>query len=279
MKDYSQTQWDINGKTCLITGANSGIGLETAVELAKLGAARLILACRDIFKGEMAASKIQQEQGWDDDEAKKRITVKYLDLASLITVKQLADEIIKTESRLHVLINNAGIFPPGERTLTSDGIELCFATNYLGHFFLTKLLLDFMRKSAPCRIINLSSNAYKLTWPFGGFHIDDPNYDESPFYEASMAYAHSKLATALFTVTLNCRLNENGPSGISVFSVHPGQVKTDLLTKYNNSNNWLRKIINASVQFFAKNIKDGAKTTVYCATMPSLECESGQFFV
>ena len=142
----------LKGKTVVITGANTGIGKETAVDLAKRGA-RIIIGCRNMEKGKEALKEIQERSGSTD------VFLEKLDLASLDSVRKFADNILKNERRLDILINNAGVAGcPHQKT--EDGFEMQFGTNHLGHFLLTMLLLDRLERSAPSRIINVSSNRH-----------------------------------------------------------------------------------------------------------------------
>lgn len=143
----------LTGKTIIITGANAGIGYETALELAKRDA-HLILACRDQKRGQEALDKIKNESN------NTKIELELLDLSSLKSIKEFSERIQKKLNRLDVLINNAGLLGPPKRQLTQDGFEATFGVNHLGHFYLTNQLLDLLKKSAPSRIVNLSSRAH-----------------------------------------------------------------------------------------------------------------------
>ncbi|CAK6951066.1 retinol dehydrogenase 12-like [Scomber scombrus] len=143
----------LDGKTVLITGGNTGIGKETAVDLAKRGA-RVILACRDMDRANKAAEEVRKKSQNDN------VIVKKLDLASLQSVRQLAKEILASEERLDVLINNAGVMSC-PKWQTEDGFEMQFSVNHLGHFLLTNCLLDLLKKSSPSRIVNVASLAHE----------------------------------------------------------------------------------------------------------------------
>ncbi|XP_031603285.1 retinol dehydrogenase 13-like isoform X2 [Oreochromis aureus] len=143
----------LDGKTVLITGANTGIGKETAVDMARRGA-RVILACRDMEKANKAAEEVKKRSGNDS------VIVRKLDLASLQSIRQLAKDVLASEERLDVLINNAGIMSC-PKWKTEDGFEMQFGVNHLGHFLLTNCLLDLLKKSSPSRIVNVSSLAHE----------------------------------------------------------------------------------------------------------------------
>ena len=270
-------QWDITGKTCLVTGANSGIGYETVLQLLRLGAGRVIMACRNMDTAKEAVEKIKKEfQFANDDEFNRRISLRHLDLGSLKSVKRFADEVLANEKSLHVLINNAGVLPPWSKTLTEDGFELSFGTNHIGHFYLTNLLLDLMKQSAPSRIVIVSSIAYKFCWPFGGFHIDDVNYDNS-FYHTWAAYGQSKLANILHCLELDRRLKESGNDNVTVYSLHPGNIATNLQRNQNKLWQWFIEKLGSWTPLLISP-QDGANTSVHCATSPGLEKYSGKYF-
>ncbi|XP_048828541.1 retinol dehydrogenase 13 isoform X3 [Brienomyrus brachyistius] len=184
----------LEGKTVLITGANTGIGKETAVDLARRGA-RVIIACRDLSRANKAAADIRQRSG------NGNVVVKPLDLASLQSVRQLAKDIQENEGRLDILINNAGIMMC-PKWKTEDGFEMQFGVNHLGHFLLTNCLLDLLKKSAPSRIVNVSSLAHEK----GQIHFDDINLDND--YDPLKSYRQSKLANVLFSRELAARLKD-----------------------------------------------------------------------
>ena len=201
----------MNGKTIVITGANTGIGKETAIDLATRGA-RVIIGCRDEKKAMAALKDIKQASGSDN------VAFKRLDLASLASVRTFAAEILQEEERVDVLINNAGVmFTP--HLLTKDGFELQFGVNHLGHFLLTMLLLDRIKDSPNSRIVNVSSIGH-----YGGsLDFDDMMWEKK--YSWSFAYFRSKLANVMFTKELARRLEG---TGVTVYSLHPGSINSEL---------------------------------------------------
>ncbi|XP_060558277.1 retinol dehydrogenase 12-like isoform X2 [Ruditapes philippinarum] len=250
----------MNGKTVLITGANTGIGKETAKDLASRGA-RVLLACRDITKAERAAEDIRKSTG------NKDVVVYILDLCSLKSVRQCADDVIKKEARLDVLINNAGVmWTPYWKT--KDGFEMQFGTNHLGHFLFTNLLLDLLKKSAPSRIINVSSLAHER----GTINFDDLNSEKS--YSPAKAYSQSKLANVLFTRELSKRLQG---TGVTANSLHPGVIKTEL-GRYRDTTLWRRILFVPVILFVFKTPIQGAQTTIHCAVSKDLTDVSGKYF-
>jgi NAD(P)-dependent dehydrogenase (short-subunit alcohol dehydrogenase family) len=204
---------DQSGRTVVVTGANAGVGLAAAKVLAGRGAT-VLLACRNVGKGERAADEIRT------DVTDAQVSVVGLDLASLASVRKAADAIRSGAPRLDVLINNAGVMQvPYQRT--DDGFELTLATNHLGHFALTGLLLDRLLETPGSRIVTVSSIAHKR----GVIRFDDLQSESS--YNASSAYEQSKLANLLFTYELNDRLEAAGRDTIAL-AAHPGNARTSL---------------------------------------------------
>ena len=182
----------LNGKTVIVTGANTGIGKAVTKELARRNA-RVIMACRDIERANKAAQDIRREI------AHAELITKKLDLASFSSIREFANDVKTSEQKLHILINNAGVFGP-PFSLTEDGFETTFAVNHLGHFLLTNLLFEKLADSAPARIIIVASKLYERA----RINLNNLNGEES--YKGFAAYAQSKLANMLFTFELNKRL-------------------------------------------------------------------------
>ena len=202
-----------SGRTVIVTGANSGIGYETARMLAAKNA-RVILACRNISKGQEAVDKIRRIIPGAEVEAM------HLDLGSLASVREFAEKILNQEDRLDLLINNAGVMMP-PYGLTKDGFELQFGTNHLGHFALTGLLLPLILKTKGSRVVNVSSAMHKR----GKIQFEDLNSEKT--YNKPSAYGQSKLANLLFTYELQRKLTESG-SGTLATASHPGWTRTNL---------------------------------------------------
>ncbi|XP_070576872.1 retinol dehydrogenase 11-like [Ptychodera flava] len=252
----------LHGKTVVITGANSGIGKEVSKELAKRGA-RLIFGCRDVTKGREAADKIGRETG------NKMISVYKVDVADLDSVREFSEQIHDSEENVDILINNAGVYSC-PYALTKNGFETQFGVNYAGHFLLTHLLLDLLKKSVPSRIINTTSVAYK------GGKINFDNLNMKDNYKPSKAYCNSKLAVLLFTRELSRRLKG---SGVTVNSVNPGLTNSNLGRHVTADMSWPRYLLGlAIVGMMFKTPKQGAQTTIYCAVEPSLDEVTGQYF-
>ncbi|XP_057190804.1 retinol dehydrogenase 12 isoform X2 [Triplophysa rosa] len=261
LREFVCGQWSssirLDGKTVIITGANTGIGKETTRDLAKRGA-RIIMACRDLDKAEIAQKEIIEESG------NQSIVIRKLDLSDTKSISEFAEVINKEEQTLHILINNAGVMMcPYSKT--ADGFEMQFGVNYLGHFLLTSLLIDLLKRSAPSRIINLSSMAH--SW--GTIRLDDVNSERN--YHSRRAYGQSKLAIILFTRSLAKKLKD---TGVTAYAVHPGVVRTELKRHMNLGLLIMWKVVRP----FTKTPVQGAQTTIYCAVQPELDKESGGYY-
>ena len=201
----------LTGKTVIITGANTGIGLETAVDMAQRGA-RVILACRSAERGSAALEVVKKRSKSED------VALVLLDLTSLQSVRDFAAKILKEEPRIDILINNAGVYlVPYSKT--KDGFELTFQVNHLSHFLLTNLLLDRLKEAPSARIINVSSMGHQ----WGKINFDDILAEKS--YNKYQAYYQSKLANVLFSRSLAQRLKG---TNVTAYSLHPGAVATEL---------------------------------------------------
>jgi len=242
----------MQGKICMITGANSGIGKETAVGLATQGAT-VVMVCRDATKGEAALKEIKERTG------NSAIDLLLADLSSQQAIRNLVTDFKNKYSKLHILINNAGVVL-SKRTLTVDRIETQFAVNHLAPFLLTNLLLDVLKASAPARVVNLSSGIHK------GATLDDLQSEKK--YSAFSAYGKSKLALTLFTYELARRLKG---SGLTVNAVHPGVVKTNL----GRDMSWFSR---GFTKVFFKSPLKGAATSIYVASSPEIEGITGKYF-
>ncbi|XP_052769931.1 retinol dehydrogenase 12-like [Mya arenaria] len=253
------------GKTVLITGANTGIGKETAKDLAKRGA-RVILACRDLTRAQKAASDITNSTG------NSNVVVYKLDLSSLKSVRECAEEVKKNEQRLDILINNAGVMWTPQ-CQTEDGFDMQMGTNHLGHFLFTNSLLDLVKKSAPSRIVTVASRAHERA----NFDIEDINSERS--FSTMTAYSNSKLANILFTRELAKRLEG---TNVTAVSLHPGVIATELTRHANDKNiaTWVLMtfLFNPFLQHLIKTPTAGAQTTLYCALDPDVENHPGKYF-
>ena len=251
----SAQQRDMVGRVVVITGASAGIGLATAKDLAARGA-DLVLANRSREKSEPVIAELRRLAGHD------RVEFVALDLGNLASVRAAGAQLAARPGPIHVLINNAGI--GGPRGQTVDGFELAFGTNHLGHFLLTTLLLDKLQKSAPARIIHVSSQAHYQT---RGIHWERLQRATRSITALS-EYADSKLANVLFSNELARRLEG---SGVTSNSLHPGVIASDIWKRLPGP---LRVIAKA----FMKSTDDGARTTLLLATAPELAAVSGRYY-
>ena len=234
-------------KIAVVTGANTGLGYETALELAKLQI-NVILACRNLTKAEEAKQKIIAEF----PEAK--LDLLELDLSSLTSVRTFSKNFQQKYSRLDVLVNNAGIMALPEREETAEGFEKQLGVNHLGHFLLTGLLLDTLERTSGARVVSLSSVAHK----FGKINFEDLQLKDN--YEPWKAYGQSKIACLLFALELNRRLQANQSKVISV-AAHPGFSPTDLQRHLSGPFKWLNQV----TKFLSQPPSKGALPTLYAA--------------
>jgi len=249
-------------KIVLITGANSGIGKETTRALAKKGAT-IIMACRNLEKAEPVGEIIQIES------KNPNIEVMKLDLASLNSVRNFTQEFKTRYQQLNVLINNAGVFCM-KREETAEGFELTMGVNHLGHFLLTHELLPILEKTPEARIINLSSNAHFSA----GLDLDDLHFKRRK-YSGFKAYGSSRLATVFFTQELAERLKEKD---ITVNSLHPGNVATNMWNLWGTERKWYQSIINGMIKLFLISAEEGAQTSIYLASSNEVKGITGKYF-
>lgn len=259
-KGVCRSKASMEGKTVIVTGANAGIGKATAMDLARRKA-RVIIACRNSDRAKRAAQEIFDATG-------QLVVVKQLDLASFKSVNDFCDDILKTESRLDVLINNAGIVTESKAVkLTEDGYELCYQSNYLSHYLLTMRLLGLLRRSAPSRVVNVSSAMHHLGT------LSNPDKlarGLTPVRHPTASYACSKLAQVAFTRALAHKLRH---TGVTVNALHPGDVKTNIAT---NSPGGL--FFGFLLALGGKTAEEGAQTSIYLAVEPKMTKETGRYY-
>ena len=247
------------GLTCLVTGATSGIGKETALRLARLGATVIIVA-RDAARGEAAGAEISSRVPL------ARVEVMTADLSSLAQVRRLAGEVLARQDRLDVLVNNAGVIST-RRQLTVDGLETTFATNHLGPFLLSSLLRGLLERTGPARVVTVSSAVHK--------QVRAIPWDDLPYGARSaqaQAYPLSKLLNILFTAELARRL---AGTGVTANCLHPGFVRTALGRDVTG-------VLGAALPFVLRlqpGPATGAKTPVYLASSPEVASMTGGYFV
>ena len=250
----------MQGKVCVVTGANSGIGKATAMGLAQMGAT-VVMVCRDQAKGEEAQNEIKEKSGND------AVDLMLADLSSQASIRQLAENFQQHYQQLHVLINNAGGVNLNRRE-TVDGLEMTFAVNYLAPFLLTNLLLEKLKASAPARIVNVRSESHQS----GYIKMDDLELEKG--YRLMRAYGQSKLALVLFTYELARRLQG---TGVTANCLHPGFVATNI--GQNGVGSVGRSIVKLIFSRLGISPEEGAKTSIYLASSPEIEGVTGKYFV
>jgi NAD(P)-dependent dehydrogenase (short-subunit alcohol dehydrogenase family) len=252
----------MQGKIVVITGANSGIGKETASALAKKGAT-VVMACRNLPKAAVVCESIQRESG------NLQVEVMRLDLASNSSIREFSSQLTGKYPRLDVLINNAGIFNL-KRHETEDGFEKTMGVNYFGPFLLTNLLLPLIVQTPAARIVNVGSDAHFS----GQIDLDDLNYKKKYPAFGFKAYGTSRLATVFFTQELAERLNDRG---IPVNALHPGTVATNIWIIGPNSEGY-QKLINRITRSFMLSPEEGAQTSIYLASSDEVKDVTGKYF-
>jgi NAD(P)-dependent dehydrogenase (short-subunit alcohol dehydrogenase family) len=249
----------MKGKVCMVTGTNSGIGKETALGLAKMGA-HVVMICHNRKRSEAARAEIANESGND------AVDLMIAELSSQKEVRRLAKDFKKRYNRLDVLINNAGV-SLDKKIESPDGIEMIFAVNYFSHFLLTHLLLDVLRSSVPSRVVNVSSFMHYVT---NKISFDDLAREQG--FSAFSVYSESKLAMLMFSYELARRLAE---TGITVNALNPGLVNTNLgrdFTGFLSITGWVLKNV------LAIPPQKGALTSIYLASSPEVEGVTGKYF-
>uniref|UniRef100_A0A1Y1MK23 Retinol dehydrogenase 11 n=1 Tax=Photinus pyralis TaxID=7054 RepID=A0A1Y1MK23_PHOPY len=263
----------LDTKTVIVTGSNAGIGKCTVEDFYKRGA-RVIMACRNRSKAEKSRDDIIQNCH-DAGKNLGEIAIVELDLTSFRSIKECAKKLAAEEQRINILVNNAGImFNPEGRT--EDGYELQFGTNYLGHYLFTLLLLPKLIESAPARILNVSSFVHMLHW--GRLTLDDLNWKKRR-YNPTQSYYQSKVCNILFTKELARRLKDANFEGVTVYSLHPGIINTELTQHFDSAYfsgfRWLFSNIGG---LFFKSATQGAQTTIHCAVDENAGKENGLYY-
>jgi NAD(P)-dependent dehydrogenase (short-subunit alcohol dehydrogenase family) len=249
---------DDTKKTIIITGANSGIGLETAVGVAAQGM-HVVMACRNPEKGATALAEVQRRAGSSE------VELMSLDLASFTSIRGFAKEALDRFDHIDVLVNNAGAVSRA-RVETAEGFEQTFGVNHLGHFLLTDLLRERIAATPGARIVVVASDAHRFA--FGGLDFDD--LQSKAHYHGFLVYARSKLANILFTRELARRLDG---TGVTANSVHPGFVASNF-----GRSDTLGKLGMIAGRPFAINSERGARTSIFLATDSSLDGITGEYW-
>jgi NAD(P)-dependent dehydrogenase (short-subunit alcohol dehydrogenase family) len=253
------------GRTAVVTGASGGLGLETARVLAERGA-EVVLACRDAAKAERAAELIRAGAG------RASVRIVRLDLASLASVREAADEILSSCPRLDLLINNAAVMAVPARQTSEDGFELTFAVNHLGHFALTGLVLDRLLATRGSRVVTVSSIGHRMG--SGTMHFDNLQFTRD--YDPWHSYWQSKLANLLFTYELQARLAA-ACAGTSALAAHPGNARTDLWRHTSRLDQTLyRPALSWLTFWFAQSAQTGALATLRAAADPG--ARGGEYY-
>jgi NAD(P)-dependent dehydrogenase (short-subunit alcohol dehydrogenase family) len=247
----------VAGKTILLTGASSGIGLEAAVKLARQGA-QLVMVARSPERGEAALADVRLRSG------SATVSMLYCDFGSQAQVRRLAQEVRAQHMKLHVLINNAGSVSD-RRQVTEDGLEQTFAVNHLGYYLLTTLLLDRLEASAPARVVCVASVGHYR----GDLDLDDLQYERG--YTIMKAYQRSKLANVMFTLDLARRLEGRG---VTVNALHPGVVASGIWARAP----WWAQPILAVAKLGMVSPEQGGDRIVYLASSPDVEGKTGGYY-
>lgn len=250
----------MENKICLVTGANAGIGYETAKGLAARGA-RVLMVCRDMVKGEVAKAEIVAATG------NQQVELLLCDLSQQKAIRALSDAVHQRCDRLDVLVNNAGAYF-SDRRLSADGIEMQFATNHLAYYLLTRLLMDLLLASGSARVVNVSSNGHYN----GRLNLADLGQEKGS-YSGLAAYAQSKLCNVLFSKALARRVKDKG---VRVNALHPGVVRTHIGNS--NSKGWTHFAWRLMKPFMVTPER-GAATSIYLAAHPEAGQYNGKYFV
>uniref|UniRef100_A0A914VG23 Uncharacterized protein n=1 Tax=Plectus sambesii TaxID=2011161 RepID=A0A914VG23_9BILA len=259
---------DLTGKTALITGTNSGIGIETARSLALHGA-HIVMANRNIAASEKLRDEILAER------SDAKVDIISIELSSLKSVKSAAEEFLSKGWPLHMLILNAGVNSAPQKS-TEDGLETTYGVNHVAQFYLTQLLLLKLQESAPSRVVIVSSDLHARTGIDERLSVEEKLKILTPVAGTKEPglisfYAYSKLCAVLFAFGLHRRVHQ---SGVNVYVLHPGVIKTGLL----RNTGMAGKVIQFVGTPFSKSLEQGAATTVYCAADPQLADISGKYF-
>ena len=243
------------GRVALITGANTGIGLVTARELAARGA-HVFVACRSPEKGRAAVEEIVKATG------NEKVELLELDLGDFESIRSCARAFLARDLPLHLLINNAGL--AGTKGMTRSGFEMAFGTNHVGPFLLTQLLLDRIKQSAPARIVTVASRAHTRVSGINWDNVRQPTKGKAGLPE----YGASKLANVLFSAELGRRL---AGTGVTTYALHPGVVATDVWRE-------VPALIRPLIKLMMISTEEGAATTIYCATSPQVSGQTGLYY-
>ncbi|XP_073961669.1 retinol dehydrogenase 11-like [Choristoneura fumiferana] len=270
LSGWSKCKRRLSGITAIVTGGNAGIGRETVLDLYLRGA-RVIMACRDIKKAEIAKLKI--EKSTEAEEERGSLVVEQIELSNLQSVRNFVGRILDREATIHILINNAGVMmcPEGR---TEDGFEMHMATNYFGHALLSLMLLPRLAESGPARIVFVASRLHT----YCDLDLNDINFQRTTYNPLS-AYGRSKTAEVLFSRALARKLREHNIDNVTTYSLHPGVISTGIARHF--SDNFLRCttwLFDNLLSWFLKSPRCGAQTTIHCAVDPACATDSGLYY-
>ncbi|KAJ3104092.1 hypothetical protein HDU97_009541 [Phlyctochytrium planicorne] len=269
---------DLTSKVAIVTGASSGLGLVSTVEMAKKGA-HVIMAVRSVKKAE----EVLEEARKKNSNFRINVSIMEVDLSSFASVRKFAEAFTKLKLPLHILMNNAGVMAIDKFTPSTDGIEMQLHANHFGHFYLTLLLLPILeetskRSDASVRVVNLSSFGHNFAKSMG---VDFEGYNDPDKYSPFPAYGQSKLSNILFTKELQKRLEAKGYGNIRCNAVHPGFVSTNLATQSTHSTQYMPAWLVGIVKHLWVSAEFGTLSQLYAATSPEIDSKKivAQYFV
>lgn len=263
----------LTGRTVIVTGANSGIGFETAKEMAKRGAGKVILACRDTVRCQAARRKIIKTTH------NRHVVCRDLDLRSFDSIVKFCEDVRKSEPKIDILVNNAGVMRLPHRRETADGLEIQMGVNHFGHFLLTNLLLDHLETSDynPARVINVSSVSHKEVADVEK-DIEDLKFTQEP-YNTIEAYNMSKLSNILFTRGLADKLQKDGKSQrVHVYAVYPGWASTEITRYMPHELSMISSTLLSPLRLFARTARIGSQVILHCALDPDAANDTGKYY-
>jgi len=259
---------DCSGKVAIITGANTGLGKRSSLELLKCKY-KIILAVRSVDRGTQAVADIKEDLLKDrgpflreDENVEELLQVEHCDLSDLERVKAFAERMNHSLDRLDLLLLNAGVMALPQRKETKQGLEMQIGVNHFGHFYLFLCLRDLLESSQPSRLVVLSSGAHKSA-PSEGIRFDDISWSET--YSGWSSYGQSKLANILFAKEAHRRFQERDAK-VGTFAVHPGWVRTELTRSIRG-----QSLVDIAAYFVAKTVEDGARTQIDCSINPEYD--------
>eukprot|EP00095_Tigriopus_kingsejongensis_P007049 snap_masked-scaffold146_size311726-processed-gene-1.1 protein:Tk07049 transcript:snap_masked-scaffold146_size311726-processed-gene-1.1-mRNA-1 annotation:"retinol dehydrogenase 13-like" len=274
-----QSQKRLDGQTIAITGANTGIGLETAKDFYRRGA-YVICLCRNVDKGEAAIQSIKDQL--KSDKSTGSIHLMPMDLSSMDSIRQAGEKLLKEQTRLDILVLNAGVMMSPMHPRTKDGFEMQMGTNHLGHYLLTRMLIPLLKKTAQdhgaTRVVTVASMANEFA--NAPIRLHDLNWEKEEDFSPGQAYFHSKMANIMFSRELGKRLAD---TGVTTYSLHPGVIATELNRHASESSNILAYLFHFLFYNMSggliKTPWHGAQTTLYCSLDEGLKGQTGKYYM